>query len=81
MTTLDPYDQWRKARRAEQPPEDLTDRVMAAIRHSQSPQPKARGGSWLPAESSSRRQIALAAVAAAVFLLRLAAAFAVFLPS
>jgi hypothetical protein len=79
MTTIDPYEQWQTSRRAQQPPGSLADRIMAAIEAAPAPAPSDERSAV--ARRSQRRQAALIAVAASAFLLRVAAAFAVFLTS
>jgi hypothetical protein len=80
MNTSDPYEQWREARRAQRPSNELADRIMAAIEAAPPTVslPDSRSASG---RSSHRRQVALIVIAASAFLLRMAAAFAVFLTS
>ena len=82
MTTLDPYERWRQTRAAESPPDGFADRVMAAVRHADTRQKTQFAGrlamiAWL----AQRRRGAAFLIAGAAFLLRLAAAFAVFISS
>jgi hypothetical protein len=78
MTPRDPYQQWRESRRADQPPERLAERIMQTIEASRVQPAKAdrrRSGAWF----APRRRDAVILLAGTAFVLRIAAAFAVFI--
>ena len=79
MSSLDPYEDWRQARRRERPPDDLPDRVMERVRNSRRPRSSRAGKRWAAAQTVVNWAASLAAAAA--FLWRLSATLSFFLAS
>jgi hypothetical protein len=79
MKAPEHYDHWREARRREPAPAGLAARIMAELEARQVQPGAQRRELWV--SWPAQRRTAILAVAASIFALRVAAAFAVFIPS